>query len=974
MDPLFGRTSELETLVAALERAEQGNGSLAVVTGEAGIGKSRLLRELALRAGERGVTVAWGRGWEAGGAPAYWPWTQVFRTLGRDPFESRGGSPDASQRFALFDQATRALGQAGEAKPCLILLDDLHVADVSSLLLLLFVARELSGLRLLLVGGARETHRIIDPEVAALLGKVRREARLLPLPRLTAEEVGAWALARSTASPERIYPMSEGNPLFVEELLRVGVAPGALPSGLSAVLDEHLARVSPRARAVLDAAAVLGREFNVDALSVAFGFRPDEVAEDASEAIAAGILAAGECGTRLFTHALLRDRVYDQLPPTRRAELHWQAGLATIQGALTHATAAHHLLEGCAAGHWQLAATNARDAAQAALSHLGYEEAATLAQRASAVAQRGTAIHCELELVRAEALIRVGRAQEGLDLCRSIARLAAELPSAELIAQAALVYGTEFRTGAVDQQMVDLLRLALDRLPTEPGALRARVMARLAGALSPPVNEEGAREVLALTRAALAMAREVGDQHALLYACNMGTQSASGMGFEERMALVLETVQLARALDQRLTLARMSGMLITLLVEQGRRAEANVELRAFEELMEELPKVHRWRLLAIQSVLAVLDGRREDAVRLSDESKATGPEGSPAEVVWGLQRISIAQAFGDPAAIVPDGSELLRIGRRQRGTQLQAWILAALGEPAEARATLVSAPDFERGFPPGLFAGSACVLARDAESAARVYPSLQQEARENRMFWGAGGAGVFGPSSRVLGDLALLLGRRDEAISHYNDAVDHCRRMGAKPLLALSLEGLRACGTTAERTRPPPSPEALSVRREGELWRVESKGATVHLKHSKGITYLEQLVLHAGRELHVLVLVGAEHGASDAGEILDARAKAEYQRRLELLDARLEQARSLGDERGVAQARTELDALAEQLATAVGLGGRDRRAASNVERARINVQRRLKDTIESVSAADASLGRYLQATVKTGTFCSFMPI
>lgn len=973
MDPLFGRTSELDALVAALERAEQGQGSLAVVIGEAGIGKSRLLRELAQRAVQRGVSVAWGRAWEAGGAPAYWPWTQAFRALGQNPFESSGSSPDASQRFALFDQATRALARAAREETCLVLLDDLHVADVPSLLLLLFVARELSGLRLLLVGAARETHPFPDPEAGALLAKVRREARLLPLPRLTAEEVGAWALARSAASPERIYPMSEGNPLFVEELLRVGATQGALPSGLSAVLDEHLSKVSPRARSALDAAAVLGREFSVEALSLSFGLPPDEVMEDANEAIAAGILAVGECGTRVFSHALLRDRLYDLLPPTRRAELHWKAGLATIQGALTHATAAYHLLEGCAAGHWQLAATSARDAAQAALMQLGYEEAAALAQRALLVVQQGTAIGCELDLVRAEALIRIGRADEGRALCWSIARVAADLPNAELIAKAALVYGTEFMVGAVDNRMVELLRLALERLPTEPSTLRARVIARLGGALSPPVNEEEAREVLELTRDSLAMARELGDKQALLYACNMATQSINAMSFEERSSLVFETVALARELDQRLILARVSCVLITLLIEQGRRAEANVELRAFEALMEELPKVHRWRLFAVRSMLAVLDGRREDAIRLSDESRAAAPEGSPAEPVWALQRMGIAQAFGDPVAIVPDAAELLRIGTSRRGTQIPAWILAASDKPAEARAALESSPEFERGFPAGLFAGAACVLTKDLELAARVYAALKLDAVENRMFWGAGGAGVFGPTSRVLGDLALLLGL-DEAASHYDDAVEHCRRMGAKPLLALSLEGLRACGRTTDRPRRRPSPDALSVRREGELWLVESDGVSVHLKHSKGISYLEQLVLHAGRELHVLVLVGAEHGASDAGEILDARAKAEYQRRLELVDARLEQARSLGDERGVSQARTELDALAEQLAAAVGLGGRDRRAASNVERARINVQRRLKDAIESVTAADPSLGRYLQATVKTGTFCSFMPI
>lgn len=94
----------------------------------------------------------------------------------------------------------------------------------------------------------------------------------------------------------------------------------------------------------------------------------------------------------------------------------------------------------------------------------------------------------------------------------------------------------------------------------------------------------------------------------------------------------------------------------------------------------------------------------------------------------------------------------------------------------------------------------------------------------------------------------------------------------------------------------------------------------------------------------------------------------------ELLDDRIELLRSLGDEPGAAKARGELDAVATELAAAVGLGGRDRRAASNVERARINVQRRLKDSIESILAVDPGLGRFLQATVKTGAFCSFQPL
>jgi non-specific serine/threonine protein kinase len=198
--------------------------------------------------------------------------------------------------------------------------------------------------------------------------------------------------------------------------------------------------------------------------------------------------------------------------------------------------------------------------------------------------------------------------------------------------------------------------------------------------------------------------------------------------------------------------------------------------------------------------------------------------------------------------------------------------------------------------------------------------------------------------------------------------------MGAKPLLELSSRGREAAGATRSRAPEAPPRRSLALRREGDVWVVDADAKTIRLRHTKGFAYLEQLVAHAGRELHVLVLVGAEHGDGDAGAILDARAKAEYQRRISDLDERIEHARALGDDQGVARARAELDAVAEQLAAAVGLGGRDRRAASRVSRARINVQRRLKDAIAAIAALDATLGRYLKATIKTGTFCSYQPL
>jgi hypothetical protein len=155
---------------------------------------------------------------------------------------------------------------------------------------------------------------------------------------------------------------------------------------------------------------------------------------------------------------------------------------------------------------------------------------------------------------------------------------------------------------------------------------------------------------------------------------------------------------------------------------------------------------------------------------------------------------------------------------------------------------------------------------------------------------------------------------------------------------------------------------------------VGSSAPSFRLKHSKGLVYLNELLAHPGQELHVLVLAGMDHGAGDAGPVLDARAKAAYKDRLDDLQEELAEADKLNDPGRATRAREELEALATQLAGAVGLGGRDRRAASDAERARINVQRRLKDAIDSISACDADLGRYVAAAVKTGTYCSYTPL
>jgi tetratricopeptide (TPR) repeat protein len=167
------------------------------------------------------------------------------------------------------------------------------------------------------------------------------------------------------------------------------------------------------------------------------------------------------------------------------------------------------------------------------------------------------------------------------------------------------------------------------------------------------------------------------------------------------------------------------------------------------------------------------------------------------------------------------------------------------------------------------------------------------------------------------------------------------------------------------------------LRREGDYWSVVFEGRTVRVRDLKGVRYLAQLLAHPGREFHVLDLVAAETGQQmalgDAGEILDERAKTAYRRRLAEIEEDVEQARALGDATREAQADAERDFLVRELAGAVGLGGRDRRAASASERARSGVTRAIRQAIARIGEHHPQLGEHLNRAVRTGTYCAYVP-
>lgn len=1000
MQPVYGRDDVLERARLRLEHACAGRGQLLLLTGEPGIGKSRLAEQLADEAAARGARVAFGRAWEAGGAPAYWPWIQVLRDLGlgAEPLVDAPLGPVANAeeaRFAAFDRAARALRSAAAERPLALVLDDLHAADAPSLLFLLLLARDLARAPILVLGTYRDAETRNAPELAALLAKIARHAVVIPLGRLSAEAVAAWArdsaLAIDDARAAELYRVTEGHPLFVVEVLRLGMprdASGAWPTG-PGVLDERLGAISHETRAVLDVAAVLGRDFSSRDLSASAGVSPDRVFAALREALAASILVPGLApDEHRFSHVLLRDRLYTELSPSARAALHLRAAQTRLQRGAAPESVVHDLFEAGDAAPTQTVAEVALEAARAELSRLAFEDAARVGRRALALEPQGLPdrVRVELRLIVAEALIRLGDGVEGKTLCVEAAGLAERAGEGELEARAALVYGTELASGTIDPQMIALLRNGLGRLGAERTPLRARVMARLAAALTPPPDRALGPEILGLMRGALSLARALGDRHALLYVLNFGATVALLVPERERFEIMAETIELARELHQPLTLLTSLPAFITALLARGDRARAEAELPAYDALLAQFPQpLHRLRRLLVASLLATLAGDQAESERASDEARALArhSRSGPGRLLWLTHRLAIAQLLARPDTLRDLTATLLAEFRHMPSAMpYLAWLLAVDGRREEARSWLRECNLEPLDIPSAnlmdlMGAAEAAVLLDDRELGQAVYPVLERAA--NRMLWNLGPGAVLGPTARVLGDLAAAIGREPDAARHYAEAIAFAEKLGSGPLLELCRARAAALRPHEQPgNAPAASPAVLApplLRREAELWVLEGPaGQLLRLRPSKGLDYLERLLASPGRSLHVLELAGIEHFTGDAGAVLDPRAKLEYRRRLDDLGEALAEAERFGDAERARSAQQEIDALAEQLAQAVGLGGRDRRAASDVERARVNVQRRLKDAIARIAAADPALGRYLTASVQTGTYCVFRPL
>jgi hypothetical protein len=601
--------------------------------------------------------------------------------------------------------------------------------------------------------------------------------------------------------------------------------------------------------------------------------------------------------------------------------------------------------------------------------------------RAALAGRLDDATSLMLDLAEVDATMRTAPSDEARAFAAACAARAKRQGLAAEQARAALAYGRELLTGRVDPLMVTLLEDALASAPSEERALRARILSRLAAALAPPTSDEGMARVEEYAREAVEIARDQGDASTLLDTLLSSTSALIFMiPLDERVELSTELVSLAREHGADLALADVGAIHAFSLLESGRPIAARHEAEACIRLMDSLPlPTLRWKATALRGTMAALAGRFDEARGHADELRRAGATGQHAAAAWALFEVAFCACTRDEDRLREVERDVTSIFEgRTIVAPFLACVDALMGRTDAARARIRPVGELPRGLPAILVQAQAAVFLENAELAEEFYEPLARVAPFGRFFGGLGGVFPIGPVSRILGELALLRGDHARAREHLDAAIAECREMEAAPFLALS-EGARARvadGTApAAPTKGGPTETQLALSREGDVWVVTSStSAPFRVKHAKGIEYLDHLVRTPGREVYVLILGGAGEGPEDAGAILDDRAKQAYGRRVEELEDQLDEAERLGDRGRASRAREELEAVAEQLASAVGLGGRDRKAASNVERARVNVQRRLKDAIRRIAEHDAALGRYLDATVRTGTYCVYRPV
>ena len=798
----------------------------------------------------------------------------------------------------------------------------------------------------------------------------------------------------------------------------------ALPEEAHAIVRARLERLPADVRTLLAHAAVLGREFGLGTLAQLTGRPADDVLDFLAEAAAADVVEESALGQWRFVHALLQEALDDELDSARLTDLHRRAADALAPTGATARVALHlfkagdpRAVEECAAAGRvaavALAYEEAADWYERALAALEWSPRPDDRRRYDLLVDLG------------ELTVKRGSIAEAREVYGRAIGVAKALGSVELAAEVAVRVAPYGRSdpvviGALDDALCDLpdidSALRAKVLVSFAWVLQSSSLSR--SALQDVSNQglEMARRVgdpetcwkVFLQWHSNNFAG-CGDPHERLGVTAELIELAGASGSLERMAL-------ARC-------RRAADLFENGDVAAGRDGLAEA-LRLATALRQPFLV---WSALVGHVGMALLEGKLDDAERLAREAVAAGErcDWVGVDMIFACQQLEIRRHQGrldEAEELIQENLRRWPVYGIDCVNEIGlAQVYALLGRPDDARAQLdrvlgdvgvesvfsvgvhgYGRTDAVRLCCPTALAEACWLLDDDAARAPLLYDRLLPYAGRQVM---AGQHGSRGACSRFLGQLATLLGRFEEAEDHFESAhrmhdsigapiwgahgrADHARMLvsrggpgdvaRARELAATAGAAFRSLGLAfhAERAEALVGRAHATVRREGEYWTFEFGDDVARIRDSTGVRYLARLLRNPGQELHALDLVAGDSGcpsegrrpepslfgaaSSDAGAVLDSKAKAAYRRRVVDLRGELERA---GTGHDAARTRAEIDFIEAQLAGAVGLGGRDRKAASDAERARQSVTRALKGTIDRLGERSRALGDHLRVTV-----------
>lgn len=823
-----------------------------LVGGEAGSGKSRLVREFARDVARDGALVLYGAGDAVVRAP-YGPFAQAFERLVDviDPAEVRavlgtgGGEltrllpdlpvrPDRpapparadpdTERHRLHSAVTDMLEGIGRQHQILLVIDDAQWADTPSVLLLRHLARAAGG-PVLLLATFREEEAGMEQALAQTLADLRRSDDVvrMRLAGLSGDEViefveSAGEGRSGTALPELAHTISkltDGNPFLVCELWRALLETNVLdmtggvirltrplatlgtPDSVSEVVNQRLSRLALPTRVLLDVAATVGPEFELEIVRRGTRLAEAELLGALDEAVRSGIieeLAERKLAYR-FTHELVRRAAYDRLTAVRRAELHLRVGdcLESAEARSPRALAdlARHFAAAAPLAEVGRATEYNVLAAHAAIDALAFDQAAELLSTALELGIDDPVRRAELLIELGGARHRAGRALDALDALRSGADLARELGNAELLARAAIGYEAAcWAPMMIDQGAAELLEEATAALGEERSELRVGLLSGLARALD--LRGDHTRGVI-VRADAVDLARRLGDRAGLAAALMRSYWSHGVSPSQEIHEMLAEAKQLGEELGNveirvEAMAWRVPWYVALADLASARREESSLRATAAATAQP----LFMYMAEQFGSAIALADGRLQEAEAMASRSYEVGQllTGRDASGAYGVQMFSLRREQGRLAELAPV-MRILTATDHGRGPWRPGLValLVELGMQAEARRDLAQiTTDGLDQFRQSLWLASLTYLADasaslgDEATAALVYPELEPLAGTNVMIGQL--VACYGPVDRYLGMLAATLGEWERAEAHFDHAIALCRQMETSTWLA----------------------------------------------------------------------------------------------------------------------------------------------------------------------------------------------